>query len=105
MSILQDWKRLHDSVSQNRKKVRVAVTRRLQHVTRKVTMVRALLDNDEVVGFAKPFPHFSELRSQQLSKKRTDAHVREVIAVPPNRAPARRIISVLRMIERLFHEP
>src|SRR6266550_2361623 len=105
LSILQDWKRLHDSISQNREKVRVAVTCRLQHVTRKVTMMRALLDNHEVVGFAESFPHFRELRSQQLSKKRTDAHVREVIAAPPDRAPARGIISVPRMIEHLLHEP
>ena len=68
-------------------------------------MMRALFDNEEVVGFVESFPHFGKLRSQQLSKKRTDAHVREVIAVPPDRAPARRIISVLRMIERLLHEP
>ena len=68
-------------------------------------MVRALLYNDEAFCFAEPFPHFCELRCQQSPKKRTDTHIREVIAVPPNRALARRIISVLRMIERLFHEP
>jgi len=68
-------------------------------------MVRALLYNDEVFCFAEPLPHFFKLRGQQSPKKRTDAYIREIIAVPPNRAVAGRIISVLRMIERLFHEP
>jgi len=102
---LQDWKRLDDSVSQRCKKVRPVFARRFQHVAREITMVRALLYNDEAFCFAEPFPHFCELRCQQSPKKRTDTHIREVIAAPPNRALARRIISVLRMIERLFHEP
>ena len=68
-------------------------------------MMRALLDNDEVVGLAEPLPYFRELRSEQLPEKRADAHVCEVITVPPNRAPAGGIISVLGMIQSLFHEP
>ena len=68
-------------------------------------MVRALLYNDEVFCFAESVPHFCELHAQQSPKKRTDAYIREIIAVSPNRALAGRIISVLRMIERLFHEP
>ena len=105
MPILQDWKRLNDSVSQRRRKVWVAFTRRFQHVARKVTMVRALLDDDEVAGLAEPFPHLCELRRQQSPKKWPDAHIGEVIAEPSDRAPAGGIISVLGMIERLFHEP
>ena len=50
-------------------------------------------------------PDLSELCRQQLPEKRPDADVREVITVSPNRAPAGGIISVLGMIERLFHEP
>ena len=68
-------------------------------------MMGALFDNDKVVGLAELLPHFHKLRGQQSPKKRTDTYIREVIALPPNRAPAGRIISVLRMIESLFHEP
>ena len=72
---------------------------------RKITVMRALLDNDEVLDLAEPLPHFRELHSQQLPEKRADAHVREEIAMPANCAPAGGIISVLGMIQRLVHEP
>ena len=51
-------------------------------------MVRALLDNDEVVDLAEPFPHFRELSGQQLSEKRANAHVCEIIAASPDLALA-----------------
>jgi hypothetical protein len=68
-------------------------------------MMGTLFDNHKVVGFAELLPDFHKLRGQQSPKKRTDTNIREVIAVPPNRAPARRIVSVFGMIERLFHKP
>ena len=68
-------------------------------------MMRALLDNNEVVDLAELLPYFRELSGQQLAEKGADAHVREIIAAPPNRAPTGGIIPVLGMIQRLFHEP
>ena len=68
-------------------------------------MVGSLLNNDEIVDLAEPFPHFRELHRQQLSEKRSDAHIRKIIATPSNRAFAGGVISVLGMIERLAHEP
>ena len=68
-------------------------------------MVRALLDEDEFISPAEPFPDFRELSGQQLAEERADAHICEIISAATNRAPARRIVSVLGMIKRLVHEP
>ncbi len=68
-------------------------------------MVRRLLDQDEFIDLAKPFPGFRELRGQQPAEERADAHVCVVVAAPPNRTPASGIISVLGMIKRLLHKP
>ena len=68
-------------------------------------MMRALLDDYEVVDLANSFPDFRKLRSEQLSKDRSDADVREVIASSSNRGGAAGIITLLGMIERLLHEP
>jgi len=105
LSILQDGERLDDSIAQSGKKIRAAFARRLKDITRKVAMMSPLFDNDKVIDLVEPFPYLRELRGQQLSKKRPDAHVCEVISTPPNRASARGIISVLGMIEGLLHEP
>src|SRR6266702_749123 len=83
LSILQDRKRLNDSVPQSREKIRPTSAYRLKNVVRKVTMMRALLDNNEVVDLAELLPYFRELSGQQLAEKGADAHVREIIAAPP----------------------
>ena len=67
--------------------------------------MRALLDNNKLIRIAEPSPYLGKLRSQQLPEQWPDAYVGEVVAVPANDATARGIISVLRMIERLLHEP
>src|SRR5260370_36837614 len=103
--ILQDWEWLDDSIAQGGEKIRPAFARRLEHVARKLAMVRALLDQNEVVDLTEPFPDLSELRGHQLPKNRPDAHICEIVAAAPNRALARGIISPLRMIKRLLHEP
>src|SRR6266699_2169244 len=105
LSILQDGEGLDDSIAQSGKKIRAAFARRLKDITRKVAMMGPLLDNDKVIDLAEPFPYFRELRGQQLSEKRADAHVCEIIATPPDCASAGGIISMLRMIEGLLHEP
>ena len=68
-------------------------------------MVRALLDNDEIVDSAESLPDFSKLRGQKFPEQRADAHVGEIIARSPNHAAPGGIVSVLRMIERQVHEP
>src|SRR5947208_10192836 len=76
-------------------------------------MMRALLDDDEIVdpstalrtSFAESFPDFSELRGEQLSKERSDADVSEIVAASPDRRAVARIISVRGMIKGLFHKP
>ena len=73
LPILQDWKRLDDSVSQSRKKVRPAFARRLQHVTRKFTMVGALLDNDEVFWLRRAAPRFPQIAPSAVAQK-ADRH-------------------------------
>jgi len=105
LSQLQDRKRFDDSVTQGRKKIRPALARRLEDVARKLAMVRALLDQDEVVDLTESFPDFRELSGQQLTEERADAHICVVVSTPPNRAPTSGIISARRMIKRLLHEP
>ena len=105
LSHLQDRKRFDDPVAKGRKKIRPAFARGLKHVTRKLAIVRALLDEDEVVDLTESFPDFRELSGQQLTEDRTDAHICEIISAATDRAPARRIVSVLGMIKRLLHEP
>ena len=68
-------------------------------------MIRALLDDYEVVDLANSFPDFRKLRSEQLSKDRSDADVREIIAAAADRGATAGIITVLGMIQRLLHEP
>ena len=67
--------------------------------------MRPLFDNSEIVDLVELFPDFEVLRGQQFTEYRTDTHVGKIIACTANRAGARGIISVLRMIERLLHEP
>src|SRR5438874_9868491 len=67
--------------------------------------MRALFDDKEIVGLAEPFPDLGELRSQQFAKERTDADVREIIAVPADCSATAGVIAVLGMIKRLLHEP
>jgi len=105
LSILQRRKRLDDSVAQSGKEFRETFPRRVESVTREVAMVRALLDDDEIVDLAEAFPHLGKLRGEQLSEERTDADISNVIALAPDRRSPARIISVLAVIKRLFHEP
>ena len=67
--------------------------------------MRALLDNGEIVDFAESFPDFNKLRGEQLSKERADTNVGKVVAFPSNHGASTRVVAVLRMVERLLHEP
>ena len=67
--------------------------------------MRTLLNNDKIVDFTELLPDLSELCRHQLSEKRSDADVGEIITFPANRAAARGIVSVLRMVKRLLHKP
>ena len=78
---------------------------RFENVARELPIMRALVDNHEVLDFAKSLPDFRELRAQQVPKQRADAYVGEIITFPSNSAAARRIVSVLGMVQRLLHEP
>src|SRR5438874_2629445 len=62
-------------------------------------------DNNEVVDLTETFPHFDELKCEELTKKWPNADVREIITAPTNRRPAARIIAVLGMIKGLLHKP
>jgi hypothetical protein len=67
--------------------------------------VSPLLNNDKIIDFTELLPDLSELCQHQLPKERADADVREIIAFAANRAASRGIVSVLRMVKRLFHKP
>jgi hypothetical protein len=67
--------------------------------------MRTLLNDDKIIDFTEVLPYLGELCRHQLSEKRADADVGEIITFPANRAAARGIVSVLRVVKRLFHEP
>src|SRR5262249_3202426 len=102
---LQNRKRLDDSVAQRVEEFPPAFLDELENVARELPVVSALFDNEEIIDFAKPLPDFGELGGQQLPETPGDAHVRKIIACAANRAVARGVISMLRMIERLLHKP
>src|SRR5437899_2348674 len=105
LSLLQNRKWLDYSVAQGCEEFGRAFLHRFENVARELAIMRALLDNHEVVGFAESKPDFGELSAQQLPEQRADTHVGEIIAFPSNRAASRGIVPVLGMVERLLHEP
>ena len=71
-------------ITQSFEELRVLLARRREHVAREFAVMRALLDDDEVVGVAKAFPDFSELRGEQLAKQWADAYAGEIISAAAN---------------------
>src|SRR5437870_4028845 len=104
LSILQNRKRFDDLKTEGFEELRLLLARRREHVAHEFAVMRALLDDDEVVGVPKAFPDFSELGGKQLAKQWADAHVREIIAASPDRGPVAGIISVLGVAKRVLHE-
>src|SRR5258708_32059594 len=105
LTLAQNRKWLDYSIAQTFEEFRRACPGRLENVARELTIMRALLNNDEIVDLTQLLPDLSELCQHQLPEKRADADVSEIIAFPANRAAARRIVSVLGMVKPLFHEP
>ena len=105
LALPQDRKRLDDPIAQDRKKLRPRRAQRFQDIAREFAVMRALFDNHEIVRPIERFPDFRELPGKQFAEQRPHAHARKIIAPPPDRAPARAVVAMLRMIERLLHEP
>src|SRR2546430_304222 len=101
----QNRKRFDHTVADCGKQIRRPFPHRLENIARELTMMRALLDDREIAGPAQDFPHLGELRREQAPEERTDADVREIIAVPTDLALAGTVITEFRMIKRLLHEP
>ena len=78
---------------------------RFEDVPREFPMMRTLFGNDEVFDLTEPFPDFGDLGSKQFSKEWTNTDVGKVIATSSNRSAVAGVVAMLRMIERLFHEP
>ena len=105
LAFLQDRKRFDDAVAHGREKLRRFCACRAENICGEIPMVRALFDDRKIIGPAEQLPHLCELGRQQPPEEQPHAHVREVIAFSPDRAAARAVIPVDRMIERLLHEP
>src|SRR5438874_9202941 len=105
LPLLQTRKRLHYLITQSCEERWRAFLHEFENVARELPVVCALFDDGETVEVVELFPHFEKLRGQQVSEHRPDTYVGEVIACSANRAAARGVISVLRMIERLLHKP
>ena len=105
MSILPEWERLDDAVTYAREKLGKASPREFENVARELAVVRGLFDNEEIVDVAKPFPNFDELRAKKVPEEWADADIGEVVTFASDLGLAAGIVAVLRMIERLLHEP
>src|SRR6266516_2928605 len=103
--LLQNRKGLDYSIAQSREESRRAFLRRFKNVVREPPIVRALFDDHEIVDLAELLPDLGKLRAQQLPEQRAYADVGEIIAFASNRAASGGIVSMLRMVERLLHEP
>ena len=68
-------------------------------------VMRALFDNGEIRRRSERFPDFRELCGQQFAEERSHADVGKIISAPPDRASTGAVIAMLRMIQRLLHEP
>src|ERR1043166_7304067 len=66
--LFQNWKWLNYPIAQCSKEFRRTVLNKLENIPRKLSVVRALLDNDKVICLTEMLPYFGELRGQQLSK-------------------------------------
>src|SRR4030095_172560 len=97
--LFQNWKRFDDAVAQRVKEFRETLSHEIENIPRELSVVRPLLDNDEIIHLAEALPDFGELRGQQLPKQRPHAHVGEIISFAAYRAAACRIVTMLGMIQ------
>lgn len=105
----REW--LHNLVTKRGEKFRPAGSRRFQNISGELAIVRALLDDDEIVDaaiaprLAQSLPDFGKLRAPQAAKNRANANVGEVIAFAADRGAPTRVVAVLRVIKGLLHKP
>ena len=70
LPLFQNWKWLDYPVAQRVEEFRQPLLHELENIQRELTVVRPLLDNDEIIHIAEALPNFEELRGQQLPKER-----------------------------------
>src|SRR2546426_11709315 len=68
LSILQFRKRLDDLVAQHREEFGKSTLERFENIPCEFAMMRALLDDDEVIDLTEAIPDLGELLGEQLSK-------------------------------------
>src|SRR5262245_40994346 len=84
----QNWKWLEYPIAQSVEEFRQALLHELEDIQRELPVVGPLLDNDKIIPLAEALPDFAELRDQQLPKKRSHAHICEIISFAAYHAPA-----------------
>src|SRR5438552_15042787 len=104
LPLSQNRKWLDDSVPQDFEKFRGMFFQELENVARELAIMRTLFDDDEIVDLAESLPDFGELRRQQLSKHRADAHASKIVAGFSNRAAPGGIVTLARMEQRAVDE-
>src|SRR6266436_2291355 len=75
LALSHNRKWLDYPVAQTFEEFRGAFSGRLENVARELTIVRALLNNDEVFDLTELRPDLSKLCQHQLPEKRADADV------------------------------
>ena len=62
LSLFQNWKWLEYPVVQRVEEFRQALLHELENIQRELTIVRPLLDNDEIIQLAEALPNFEKLQ-------------------------------------------
>lgn len=90
--------RLHDEVGHR------FVAKGAQNVLGELPLMRALLDDGEILRLAERPPFLKSAHGQQFAEQRADAHTGEKIALPADPPRSGAIITMPRMVERQLHD-
>src|SRR4051812_8979976 len=93
----QNRERFNHAIAERRKKLRLGLPESLEHIFGKIAVVRALFNDRELFGTIEDAPHLRELRGQDSPKNRAHADVGEIVTLSSYLAPARAVVTEVRM--------
>ena len=76
----------------------------IHHIGSKAAVIRALLDQREILGTAEDFPHFEKLGGEDFAEDRAEADVRKKIAIASHARLAARVVTLGGIVEGQLHE-
>src|SRR5688572_33266085 len=95
---------LHNAIGRRGKALRIRFLQRTEHIRREVSFMCSLLYDGETGRLPEMAPHLCKLPGEQFPKQRADTDVREEVPFSSHLRTAARVVTVLGVIERQFHE-